>query len=186
MHTETGMSGSIITFKGITPKIHPSVFICEGVKIIGDVEIGEDCSIWYNTVVRGDVNYIRIGKGTNIQDLSMLHVTKKYYPLTIGDNVVVGHSVTLHGATIHNNCLIGIGALVLDGSIIHSSSIVAAGAVIIEGFIVPERTLVAGVPAKVIRRLTDEDIERINTISRNYKDYVQEYRLYSNLNYKNV
>lgn len=176
MHNETGNSGSIITFKGIAPRIHPSVFICEGVKIIGDVEIGEDCSIWFNTVIRGDVNYIRIGKGTNIQDLSMLHVTNQYYPLTIGDNVIVGHSVTLHGATIHNDCLIGIGALVLDGSEIRSNSIIAAGAVVKEGFIVPERTLVAGVPAKIIRELSEEDIQKIKTLSSHYKHYVEDYR----------
>lgn len=186
MHYETGNSGSIITFKGITPKIHPSVFICEGVRIIGDVEIEEDCSIWYNTVIRGDVNYIRIGKGTNIQDLSMLHVTNQYYPLTIGDNVIVGHSVTLHGTTIHNDCLIGIGALVLDGSEIRSNSIIAAGAVVKEGFIVPERTLVAGVPAKIVRELSDEDIQKIKTISSHYKDYVEDYRKSINIKSKYV
>ena len=176
MKYETGDNARIITFKGITPKIHSSVFLCEGVKIIGDVEIGEDSSVWYNTVIRGDVNYIRIGKRTNIQDLSMLHVTNDLYPLIIGNNVLVAHSVTLHGAVIHDNCMIGMGALLLDGSEIQSNSIVAAGAVIREGFTVPKGTLAAGVPAKIIRELTEEELGRINFGVENYLNYVKMYR----------
>ena len=176
MKYETGNNASIITFNGITPKIHPSVFLCEGVKIIGDVEIGEDSSVWYNTVIRGDVNYIRIGCRTNIQDLSMLHVTNDIYPLIIGNDVLVAHSVTLHGATIHDRCMIGMGALVLDGSEIQSNSIVAAGAVIKEGFIVPEGTLAAGVPAKIIKELNEEELGRISFGVENYLRYVRLYR----------
>ena len=176
MKIETGNNASIITFNGITPKIHPSVFMCEGVKIIGDVEIGEDSSIWYNTVIRGDVHYIRIGGRTNIQDLSMLHVTNDYFPLVIGNDVLVAHSVTLHGATVHDHCMIGMGARILDGSVINSHSIVGAGAVIREGFIVPEGTLAAGVPAKIVRDLTEDEIGRITFGVENYIRYVKLYR----------
>jgi carbonic anhydrase/acetyltransferase-like protein (isoleucine patch superfamily) len=176
MKLETGNNASIITFNNITPQIHPSAFLCEGVKIIGDVEIGENCSIWYNTVIRGDVNYIRIGKGTNVQDLSMLHVTNTRFPLNIGDFVTIGHSVSLHGSTIHSKCLIGIGAMVLDGSTVSSYSLVAAGALVREGFVVPVGKLVAGVPAKVIRDLTKEELEMIETNALHYVGYIEDYR----------
>ncbi len=175
MKLETGCGGDIITFKGITPKIHPSVFLCEGVKIIGDVEIGKHSSVWYNTVIRGDVNYIRIGKRTNIQDLSMLHVTIKKHPLMVGNDVTIAHSVTLHGCTVKDNSLVGIGAICLDGSVIESNSIVAAGALVREGFVVPEGTLVAGVPAKVIKELKPEEIDELNNIAKRYIGYVDDY-----------
>lgn len=176
MKLENGKSGSIITYKGITPKIHPSAFICEGVKIIGDVEIGMDSSVWYNTVIRGDVHYIRIGEGTNIQDLSMLHVTNGLYPLNIGNEVLIGHSVALHGCSLHDRCMIGIGAKVLDGAKVNSNSLVAAGALVKEHFIVPEGSLVAGVPAKVVRDLSPEEIDKIVFMARRYIDYTAEYR----------
>jgi carbonic anhydrase/acetyltransferase-like protein (isoleucine patch superfamily) len=176
MNLETGNNASIITYKGITPKIHPSVFLCEGVKIIGDVEIGENSSVWYNSVIRGDVNYIRIGEGTNIQDMSMLHVTIKKHPLIIGNNITVAHSVTLHGCTVKDNSMIGIGAICLDGSIIESHSLVAAGSLVREGFVVPEGTLVAGVPAKIIKELKPEEIENLTGIAKRYTGYVDEYR----------
>lgn len=181
MKLENGQNGSIITYKGITPKIHPTVFITEGAKIIGDVEIGEDSSIWYNVVIRGDVHFIRIGKRTNVQDLSMLHVTHDYFPLTIGDNVTIGHSVALHGATINNNILIGIGAIVLDGSIINDNCLIAAGTLVREGVEIPSGVLYAGVPGKIIRDLRPEEIERISQNAQNYVNYVQEYRKQLNI-----
>jgi carbonic anhydrase/acetyltransferase-like protein (isoleucine patch superfamily) len=173
---ESGLNGSIYTYKGITPKIHPSAFICEGVRIVGDVEIGENVSVWYNSVIRGDVHYIRIGKNSNIQDLCMLHVTNQRYALNIGENVSLGHSVTVHGCTIKDNVLIGMGALVLDNATINSHSLVAAGAVVKENFVVPEGVLVAGVPAKIIKDLKPEEIERITSTAPNYIRYAQEYR----------
>lgn len=176
MKLENGQNASIITYKGISPKIHKSVFLCEGVRIIGDVEIEKNCSVWYNTVIRGDVHYIRIGEGTNIQDMSMLHVTNGKHPLVIGKQVSIAHSVTLHGATLKDKCLIGIGACILDGSTIGSHSLVAAGAVVREGFVVPEATLVAGVPAKIIRDLTEQEIKRVVDTAPNYIGYVKEYR----------
>lgn len=173
---ENGRNGSIITYKGITPDIHPSAFICEGVRIIGDVEIGRDCSVWYNTVIRGDVHYIRIGEKTNIQDLCMLHVTNGKFPLNIGNEITIGHSVTIHGSTIKDRCLIGIGAMILDGSVVSSYSLVAAGTVVREGFTVPEGVLIAGVPGKIIRDLKPEEIEKITHSAVNYCAYTDDYR----------
>mgnify|MGYP001275295806 CR=1 FL=1 len=176
MPIETGMNASILTYNGITPKIHESVFLTEGVRIIGDVEICEDSSVWYNSVIRGDVHFIRIGKRTNVQDLSMLHVTHNKYPLIIGNDVTIGHSAVLHGTTVGNYVLIGMGARVLDRSVIGNYSLVAAGAVVREGFEVPEGTLVAGVPAKIIRELTAEERTKLEESAANYIRYSAEYR----------
>lgn len=176
MHFETGQSGSIITYKGMTPKIHHSAFICEGVRIIGDVEIGEDVSIWYNTVIRGDVHYIRIGDRTNIQDMSMLHVTNDIFPLVIEEEVSVAHSVSLHGCTLKKGCLVGIGAMVLDGATVGEGALVAAGALVREGFEVPPYTLFAGLPGKVIRDLTPKEIARVSSTPGNYMKYAATYR----------
>ena len=149
----------LFPYMDLFPKIHPSVFLASGVKVVGDVEIGEDSSVWYNTVIRGDVNYVKIGKMTNIQDCSMLHVTNGKYPLIIGDKVTIGHAVKLHGCVIHDLTLIGIGAIVLDGAVVEEKSMVAAGSVVKPGFVVPTGKLVAGVPAKVVRDLTQEELD---------------------------
>ncbi|MFH0733897.1 MAG: gamma carbonic anhydrase family protein [bacterium] len=155
------------------PIIDSSVFLADGVKIIGEVNIGKYSSVWYNCVLRGDVNYINIGEYTNIQDLSMLHVTNKKFPLNIGNKVTIGHSVKLHGCTINDLVLIGIGAIVLDGAIVESNSMVAAGAVVKPGFVVPSGKLVAGVPAKVIRDLTEEEILDLEASAFRYKKYTE-------------
>ena len=155
------------------PKLGKNVFLASGVKVIGNVEIGDDSSIWYNSVVRGDVHYIKIGKGTNIQDLCMLHVTNGKYPLNISDNVTIGHSVTLHGCTLNNLCLIGMGAIILDGATVEENSMVAAGAVVRQNFIVPSGKLVAGVPAKIIRDLTQDEIDEFKRSADRYIKYTQ-------------
>lgn len=155
------------------PEIHRNVFLASGVKIIGNVKIGEDSSVWYNTVIRGDVHYISIGKMTNIQDSSMLHVTNGKFPLIIGNNVTIGHSVTLHGCTLNNLSLIGMGAIILDGAIIEENAMVAAGAVITPGFIVQSGKLAAGVPAKIVRNLSTEEIEDIKESAERYKRYTE-------------
>jgi gamma-carbonic anhydrase len=162
---------NVFPYKGIYPRIDNDVFIAPGVKIIGDVMIGQGSSIWYNSVVRGDVNYITIGKDTNIQDLSMLHVTNGKYPLIIGDKVTVGHSVTLHGCIVQNLTLIGMGSVILDGAVIEEKSIVAAGAVIRPGYIVPSMKLVGGIPGKIIRSLTDEEMIEFEKSALRYKEY---------------
>jgi carbonic anhydrase/acetyltransferase-like protein (isoleucine patch superfamily) len=166
----------IIPYQNIYPKIHKSALIAQGAFVIGDVEIGENSSIWYNTVIRGDVNYIRIGERTNIQDLTMVHVTYKKFPTFIGSDVSIGHSAVIHGCKIDDFVLIGIGAKLLDNSHINSYSLVAAGSVIKEGFEVPSGTLAAGVPAKIIRDLRNDEIEKIKQNAKNYLFYCEQYK----------
>lgn len=176
MHYESGQNASLIAYKGKEPKIHPSAFLCEGVRIIGDVEIGENVSVWYNTVIRGDVHYIKIGDRSNIQDMSMLHVTNNVFPLIIGNDVSIAHSVSLHGCTLKDGCLIGIGAIVLDGAVVGEGSLIAAGTVVKEGFVVPPNVLVAGVPGKIIRELTEKERLRVSSTPGNYIKYSAIYK----------
>lgn len=164
----------LFPYKDMFPKLDSSVFIASGAKIIGDVKIDEKCSIWYNTVVRGDVHYIKIGKMSNVQDNCMLHVTNYKYPLNIGEKVTVGHNVTLHGCTIEDLCLIGMGAIILDNAIIQKGSIVAAGTVVKEGFVVPSGKLVAGVPGKIIRDLTESEKANLEASAERYYKYTIE------------
>jgi carbonic anhydrase/acetyltransferase-like protein (isoleucine patch superfamily) len=167
---------TIEPYLGINPTIHESVFICEGARIIGDVVLEKDVSVWYNTVIRGDVNYIRIGERTNIQDNSILHVTYKKYPLVIGSDVTAGHGVIMHGCNVKDSVLIGMGAILLDNCTVNSNSLVAAGTLVKEGFEVPEGVLIAGVPGKIIRDLSGEEIEKIRQSAKNYMMYVSNYR----------
>jgi len=163
-------------YKEISPKIDTSAFIEESAQIIGDVEIGRDSSVWFNAVVRGDVNFIRIGERTNIQDGCVLHVTKGTHPLTLGNDITVGHAVTLHGCTIRDRCLIGMGAIVLDGADVGEDSIIGAGALVKEGMKVEPGTLVVGVPARVARKLNDEEKARIKRSAVNYINYSADYK----------
>src|SRR5678809_1243508 len=144
----------LLDYKGKLPKLGDRVFIADGAKIIGDVEIGDHSSVWFNAVIRGDVHYIRIGKHTNIQDLSILHVMKDQYPLVLHDYVTIGHGVMLHGCEIASHCLIGMRATILNNVKVGAHSIVGAGALITEGTVIPPRSLVLGLPAKVKRELT--------------------------------
>lgn len=166
----------IIAYKGITPKIDPTVFIADGVHIIGDVEIGKDSSVWYNTVIRGDVNFIRIGERTNIQDNTVVHVTNKKFPTYIGSNVTIGHSAVIHACTINDYSLIGMGAVILDDATVGKYSLIAAGAVVTMGMKIPEGMLAAGVPAKIVRPLTDDERRFLAQSAQNYIDYVASYR----------
>jgi carbonic anhydrase/acetyltransferase-like protein (isoleucine patch superfamily) len=163
------------SFKGISPKIHPSVFLVDSAEIIGDVEIGKESSVWYNAVIRGDVNYIRIGENTNIQDGCVLHVRHEKYSLNIGSNVTVGHGAILHACTISDFCLIGMGAIVLDNAIIEPYSLIAAGALVRENMKIPSGVLVAGVPGKIVRELQPEERTMIEESASNYKMYVLQY-----------
>ncbi|NPA40684.1 MAG: gamma carbonic anhydrase family protein [Aquificae bacterium] len=162
-------------YRGIFPKIHPSVYLSDNVFVIGDVEIGEDSSVWFGSVVRGDVNYIRIGRRTNIQDNSVVHVTHDTHPTVIGDNVTVGHRVILHGCTLGNNILVGMGAIIMDGVEIEDFVLVGAGALVTPNKKIPSGVLVAGVPAKIIRDLREEEIELIKESAENYVRYKNEY-----------
>lgn len=163
-------------FRGTHPKLHPSVFLAPGCHVIGDVTIGENASIWFNVVVRGDVHWIKIGTGTNVQDGSVLHVTHQKAPLTIGSNVTIGHNATLHGCTVGDTCLLGMRCVIMDGAEVGSESIVGAGALVTEGTKIPPRSLVLGSPAKVVRALKDEEIAFLHKSAENYKQYVRWYR----------
>lgn len=165
----------LLDYKGKLPKLGERVFIAEGAKIIGDVEIGDHSSVWFNTVIRGDVHHIRIGKHTNIQDLSILHVMKDQYPLILHDYVTIGHGVMLHGCEIASRCLIGMRATILNNAKIGAHSIVAAGAVVTEGAVMPERSLIMGMPAKVKRPLTDDEVAQIEEYARRYYQYKETY-----------
>ncbi len=165
----------IKSYKGVIPKIHSTVFLEDSAQVVGDVEVGEDSSIWFNTVVRGDVNTIRIGKRTNIQDGSLVHVTNGKYSTTIEDEVSIAHGVILHGCHIKSRCLIGMGAIILDNAVVGEDSIVAAGSVVAESTVIESGWLALGTPAKPKRRLKQEEIEWIRRTARNYIDYKNTY-----------
>ncbi|MGC3999610.1 MAG: gamma carbonic anhydrase family protein [Anaeromyxobacter sp.] len=162
-------------FGGKSPRLHPSVFVMEGSAVIGDVEIGEGGSLWFGAVVRGDVNAVRIGARTNLQDQCVVHVTSHTHPTTLGDDVTVGHRAVLHGCTVKDRCLIGIGAIVLDGAVIGPDAMVGAGALVPPGMVVPPGTLVLGQPAKVKRPLTPEELAHLPVSAAHYVAYAAQY-----------
>jgi carbonic anhydrase/acetyltransferase-like protein (isoleucine patch superfamily) len=165
----------IQTFDDKQPVIHKTAFIAETAVVIGDVEIGEDSSVWYGSVVRGDVNYIRIGARTNIQDLTVMHVTSHTHPTILEDEITVGHRVVLHGCHVESRCLIGIGAIVLDGVRVGRESLVAAGSLLTPGTQIPPRSLVMGSPARVKRDLTDAELALLDRSWRNYVELKNKY-----------
>jgi len=166
---------SIRGYRGVTPKIAATAYIDPSAQVIGDVVIGERSSVWPNTTVRGDVNYIRIGDETNVQDNCCLHVQRGEWPLILGARVSVAHSVTLHGCVIEDECLIGMGAIVLNGARVGNGSIVAAGGLVTEGMQIPAGSVVMGAPGKVKRAATDADRERIRKHADSYILYRQNY-----------
>ena len=162
-------------YKGKMPKLGEGVFVEESAQVIGDVEIGAFSSVWFNAVVRGDVHHIRIGDRTNVQDNCTLHVTKDTYPLIIGSDITIGHNVILHGCTVKDRCLIGMGAIILDNAEIGEDSIVGAGALVTEGMKVPPGSLVLGIPAKAVRAVKPEEKARILKSAQNYIEYSRNY-----------
>lgn len=162
-------------YKGITPRLDDSVLRVGSAEIIGDVEIGAGSSVWFNVVIRGDVNHIRIGERTNVQDGTVVHVTHKQYPTIIGSDVTIGHNATLHGCTVGDRCLIGMGAVVLDNAVVEDDAMVAAGALVTPGTRVASGTLYAGSPARYKRHLSDEEIAGLKQSAENYIDYVKSY-----------
>lgn len=162
-------------FGGVQPQIHPTAFVEQSAQVIGDVQLGEESSIWFNAVVRGDVHYIRIGDRSNVQDNSVIHVRHHSHPTILEDQVTVGHSVTLHGCYIERGALIGIGSVVLDDARVGAYSIVGAGSVVSPGTIIPPHSLVMGVPARVKRSLTDEEVEGLDVFWQNYVEYTRMY-----------
>jgi gamma-carbonic anhydrase len=176
MTAEGAEGGRIIPYMGIAPTIAPGVFIGTGAVILGDVTIGADSSIWFNVVIRGDVHWIRIGERTNVQDLAMLHCTYRKNPLSIGNDVTIGHHAMLHGCTIEDAVLVGMNATVLDRAVVEHHSMIAAGSVVREGFRVPSGTLAAGVPARIVRDITDDERAFLEQSARNYMFYVSTFR----------
>lgn len=150
------------------PTIHPESFIAPGTQIVGDVIVEKNVNIWYNVVARGDVNYIKIGENTNIQDGTVIHCDSGGYPTIIGKNVTVGHRALLHGCVIEDECLIGMGAIILNGVTIGKGSFIGAGTLITEGKTIPPNSLVVGFPGKVIRQVTEEERKRMESSVSNY------------------
>ncbi len=162
----------IRALNGITPTLGEGCFLAETAVVIGDVVMGDRCSVWYNAVVRGDVNSIRIGHRVNVQDGAVLHCTYQRTTLTIGNDVSIGHNAIVHGCTVHDKVLIGMGAIVMDRAVIGEGSVIAAGAVVLEGTVVPPGSLMAGVPARRIREVgADLSVNEIERIARNYLLY---------------
>ena len=167
----------IYPFNGKTPSISESCFIAPDSVIIGDVTIAEESSIWFKAVLRGDINWIKIGKWTNIQDGCIVHVTGETSPTTVGDYVTVGHGAILHGCTIENSCLIGMGCIILDNAVIGSGSLIAAGAVVKSGTKIPPQSMVAGNPAVIKRRISSDEKEFFVEWARNYRQTSKGYKL---------
>ena len=162
--------------RGTLPRVHPSAFIDDSAQVIGDVEIGEESSVWMCVVVRGDVNRVRIGRRSNVQDGTVVHVMSKTHPTTIGDNVTIGHGAIVHGCTIDDRCLIGMGAILLNGAHVGTESVVAAGTLLVEGMTVPPRSLVMGSPGKVKRLLTPAEVAEIQMYADRYVSYRLDYK----------
>src|ERR1051325_799508 len=161
----------IRSYKGVSPQIASTAFIEQSAHVIGDVHIGEHSSVWFNCVIRGDVYHIRVGEGTNIQDGTVIHVTSGRSATIIGDHVTIGHGVVLHGCTIKDRSLVGIGAIVLDDVTIGEESFIAAGSLVTPGTVIPPRSMVMGSPARVRREVTLEEVARIDMHWKNYVEY---------------
>jgi carbonic anhydrase/acetyltransferase-like protein (isoleucine patch superfamily) len=164
------------SYRGLEPRVAATAWIAENAHVIGDVQIGEHSSVWYNCVLRGDCYYIRIGDYTNIQDGTIIHVTTGEHATIVGNRVTVGHAVVLHGCSIKDHSLIGIGSIVLDGAVIGEDCLVAAGSLVTPGTVIPRRSLVMGSPAKVRRELTDAEVARMDENWQHYVEYKDAYR----------
>ena len=162
----------ILDCRGYSPKFGNNNYLAPNATIVGDVETGYDCSIWFNAVLRGDVNFIKLGNKVNIQDGAILHCTYQKCATTLGNNVSIGHNAIVHGCVIEDNVLVGMGAIVMDNCIVHSNTIIAAGAVILENTVVESGSIYAGVPAKKIKNISEQLIAgEINRIANNYSMY---------------
>jgi carbonic anhydrase/acetyltransferase-like protein (isoleucine patch superfamily) len=158
-------------FRSIIPTVDPSAFVDQSAQVIGDVHIGAESSVWMNVVIRGDVHYIRIGARTNVQDGTIVHVMRDTHPTVIGNDVTIGHGAIVHGCTIEDRCLIGMGAILLNGCRIGTGSIIAAGSLVVEGAVIPPGSMVRGTPARVWRQLTAEEDSSLQWYADNYVRY---------------
>jgi carbonic anhydrase/acetyltransferase-like protein (isoleucine patch superfamily) len=166
----------IKAFGGVTPRISETAFVADSADVIGDVVLGEESSVWFHSVIRGDLNQIRIGNRTNIQDLCLLHVLKNGGPVIMGDDVTVGHRAIIHACTIKNRVLVGMGAVILDGVSVGEDSVIGAGALLTPGTVIPPASLVLGSPARVRRPTTQEELDLIRRSARNYVEYARMYK----------
>ncbi len=167
----------IKTLNNKTPKTGKNCFLAETAILIGDVELGDNCSVWYNAVLRGDVHYIKVGNNTNIQDNAVIHATYQKSPTNIGNNVTIAHGAIIHGCTLHDNVMVGMNAVVLDNAVVESNSIIAAGSVVTKGTIVESESVYAGIPAKKIKKISKELLENeINRIADSYGTYASWYK----------
>ena len=166
----------IAAFSGHTPRIDASAFVVDSAIVIGDVAIGPESSIWFHAVVRGDIESIRIGARTNVQDNATIHVVGGKFGTRLGDGVTVGHNAVVHGCTIEDGVLVGMGAIVLDGAVVGAESLLGAGTLVAPGSRIPSRSLVLGSPGRVVRPINDEELERLRSAAANYVGYAQRYR----------
>ena len=162
-------------YRGVSPRVHPTAFIDDSAQVIGDVDIGEESSVWMCAVLRGDVHWIRVGRRSNVQDGAIVHAMTGTHPTTIGDDVTIGHGAIVHGCTIDNGCLIGMGAIVLNGAHVGAGAMVAAGTLLVEDMKVPPRSLVMGNPGKVRRLLTQREVDGIQLYADRYVGYRLDY-----------
>ena len=169
-------------FKAIFPTIHPTAFVTDDAIVIGDVEIGEDASVWFGSIIRGDVNFIRIGARTNIQDGTVIHVSSKTHSTILEDNITVGHRVLLHGCHIESGCLIGMGSIIMDGVRVGCNSLVAAGSLLTPGSQFPPNSLILGSPAKVKRQLTTDELANLDRSWQNYVELKKHYASFAKEN----
>lgn len=167
---------TILPFNGKLPRLGAGVFVASGAQLIGDLEIGQDSSVWFNVVIRADVHHIRIGARTNVQDNTTVHVTAGEAPCLIGDDVTIGHNAIVHACTVEDFCLIGMGAIVLDQAVIQAESLVGAGALITQGKRFPPRSLILGSPAKAVRTLTDAELKSLRDSAAHYVHTARAYR----------
>lgn len=166
----------LLPYKGKSPRIDASAWIAPGAVITGDTVLGPQSSVWFGTVIRGDVHYIRIGARTNIQDLTLIHVTSDEFPTEIGDDVTIAHKVTLHGCRVHDGVLVGMGAIVLDGAEIGEQALVGAGSLVTPGTKIPPRMLALGAPARPVRELTEKELAQQKIINQRYLEVLKAYR----------
>jgi gamma-carbonic anhydrase len=167
---------SLYELKGVAPRLGRDVYVAEGARVIGDVHLDDEASVWFGAVLRGDYMPIRVGARTNIQDNAVVHITSGQAGATLGDDVTVGHSAIIHGCTIGSGCLVGMGSIVLDGAVVGDGSFIAAGSLVTPGTLIAERSFVIGSPAKVVRSVTDRDLVAIREAGSHYVEYAREFR----------
>ncbi|MFP4597384.1 MAG: gamma carbonic anhydrase family protein [Persicimonas sp.] len=170
------MSDRLLPFDGTTPTLGEGVYVAPGAKVIGRVQLSDDASVWYNAVIRGDLERVEIGARTNVQDGTVIHIESGKFPTIIGEGVTIGHKALVHACTVGDNCLIGMGSIILDGAVIEENSLIAAGAVVTPGTTIPAGSLAMGTPAKVVRELSDDEIARFGESADHYVELAKRHR----------